>query len=89
MEGVQHASTLAGTANSSRCARSPYPRGTPQSKFRRSGADPGSIPAHPTNPEKAKKLANKMAKMGPKMAKRRLKMAASPFHGKKSAYFFP
>merc|ERR1712045_1107670 len=48
---------------SSRFARSPYPRGTPQSKFRRLGAYPGSIPAHPTNQDKAKMFANKMAKM--------------------------
>ena len=37
---------------SSRFARSPYPRGTPQSKFRRLAAYPGNIPANPTNPDK-------------------------------------
>ena len=39
-----------GTANLNRCARSPYPRGTPQSGLPRSGAGPGSIPAEPGEP---------------------------------------
>ena len=39
-----------GTANLNRCARSPYPRGTPQSGLLRLGADPGNIPAEPDKP---------------------------------------
>ena len=38
-----------GTANLNRCARSPYPRGTPASGLLRLGADPGNIPAEPDN----------------------------------------
>ena len=39
-----------GTANLNRCARSPYPRGTPASGLLRLGADPGNIPAEPDKP---------------------------------------
>ena len=34
-------------ASLNRCARSPYPRGTPQSGLQRLAADPGDIPAEP------------------------------------------
>ena len=39
-----------GTANLIRSARSPYPRETPQSEFRRLAVYPGNIPAEPDKP---------------------------------------
>ena len=39
-----------GTANLNRCARSPYPRGTPQSGLLRLDVDPGDTPAKPDKP---------------------------------------
>ena len=39
-----------GTANLIRSARSPYPRETPQSEFRRPTVYPGNLPAEPDKP---------------------------------------
>ena len=59
-----------GTANLNRCARSPYPRGTPESGLPRLDAEPGKIPQNPRRPDKsltepAEKYREILAKCGP------------------------
>ena len=57
-----------GTANLNRCARSPYPRGTPASGLPRLDAEPGNIPAEPDRPrqdpgETGKKASQNLCKI--------------------------
>ena len=57
-----------GTANLNRCARSPYPRGTPQSGLLRLDADPGDTPAEPDKPRQdpastSKKVSQNLIKI--------------------------
>ena len=59
-----------GTANLNRCARLPYPRGTPESGLPRLDAEPGKIPQNPRRPDKsltepAEKYREILAKCGP------------------------